>query len=147
MINSYFQLSLNGEVYIQFCETEKHHFYIMSLSLLRDLHIISYVPKLTFSFFLSVSKGCFAVILRGVRTTSSSATSTVRPFGCTGNKKNLVIKLLGGSNQRFILKKQHILQSNATPWPNFNRFLYSHVVRLDVLLSLITVFCNMIMNL
>lgn len=59
----------------------------MVLSLLRALHVISYVPKLTFSFFLSVSKGCFAGALRGVRATSSSAASTVRPFGCTGNKK------------------------------------------------------------
>lgn len=61
------------------------------VALLRGLHLILYNPKLTFSFFLSVSNGSFAVTFRGVRATSSSATSTVRPFGCTGNKKRLLL--------------------------------------------------------
>ena len=74
--------------------------------------------QLTFSFFLCVSNGCLAAALRGVRTTSSSATSMVRPFGCTATITDSVIKLLGRANQRFVLRTQNIQQSNSTPDPN-----------------------------
>lgn len=74
--------------------------------------------QLTFSFFLCVSNGCLAAALRGVRTTSSSATSMVRPFGCTATIMDSVIKLLGRANQRFVLRTQNIQQSNSTPDPN-----------------------------
>lgn len=78
-------VSLNGDT--QSYQIQKALFFFKSLPLLKILHTMPHVPKLTFSFFLSVSGGCFAVILRGVLTTSSSGTSTVRPFDCKGYKK------------------------------------------------------------
>lgn len=108
-------------------------FYVI---LLRPLHIISYAPKLTFSFFLSISGGCFAVTLWGVRTASPSANSTVRPFGCTGNKKYHIIKLLSRSMQRFICRKPYILQSNPTSVPKFKVFVHQCYLRVGRLMSL-----------
>lgn len=78
-------VSLNGR-YTTLSNTKSIIFF-KSLPLLKILHTMPHVPNLTFSFFLSVSGGCFAVILRGVLTTSSSGTSTVRPFDCKGYKK------------------------------------------------------------
>lgn len=103
-----------GSIY-NFVKKKSINFFYMSLSLFRGLHLILYTPKLTFSFFLSVSNGCFAVTLRGVRTTSSSATSTVRPFGCIRNRKTCLLSNCLADQTKDLYSEKRIYYNQILP--------------------------------
>lgn len=89
--------------------------FYMPLSSLRTLHIISYAPNLPFHFSCLSLMAALLLHFEEFGQLPPQPLQQSVHLAVQATKKNLVIKLPGRSNQRSVLRKQNILQSNATP--------------------------------